>query len=121
MIPGHTPGSMGVIFPVKDGRTTHIAGLFGGSILTPGRISDEGLQQYINSVEHWGDVTRRMKVEVEIQNHPMYDGFVAKLERLKQRKPGDPNPFLVGSDSYQRFVSVMAGCEKVQLARRKGA
>ena len=121
MIPGHTPGSMGVIFPVKDGRATHIAGLFGGSILTPGRISDEGLQQYINSVEHWGDVTRRMKVDVEIQNHPMYDGFVAKLERLKQRKPGDPNPFLVGSDSYQRFVSVMAGCEKVQLGRRKGA
>ena len=121
MIPGHTPGSMGVIFPVKDGRTTRIAGLFGGSILTPGRISDEGLQQYINSVEHWGDVTRRMKVEVEIQNHPMYDGFVGKLERLKQRKPGDANPFLVGSDSYQRFVGVMSGCTKAQLARRKGA
>ena len=121
MIPGHTPGSMGVIFPVKDGRTTRIAGLFGGSILTPGRISDEGLQQYINSVEHWGDVTRRMKVEVEIQNHPMYDGFVSKLQRLKQRKPGDANPFLVGSDSYQRFVGVMSGCTKAQLARRKGA
>ena len=121
MIPGHTPGSMGVIFPVKDGRTTHIAGLFGGSILTPGRISDDGLRQYITSVEHWGDVTRRMKVEVEIQNHPMYDGFLNKLERLKQRKPGDANPFLVGSDSYQRFVSVMSACEQVQLARRKGA
>ena len=121
MIPGHTPGSMGVIFPVNDGRTTRTAGLFGGSILTPGRISDEGLQQYVNSVEHWGDVTRRMKVEVEIQNHPMYDGFVGKLERLKQRKPGDANPFLVGSDSYQRFVGVMSGCTKAQLARRKGA
>jgi len=121
MIPGHTPGSMGVIFPVKDGRATHIAGLFGGSILTPGRITDEGLQQYISSVEHWGEVTRRMKVDVEIQNHPMYDGFLGKLERLKQRKPGVPNPFLVGSDSYQRFVSVMSACENVQLARRKGA
>jgi metallo-beta-lactamase class B len=121
MIPGHTPGSMGVIFPVKDGRATHIAGLFGGSILTPGRIPDDGLRQYIASVEHWGDVTRRMKVDVEIQNHPMYDGFLNKLERLKQRKPGDPNPFLVGSESYQRFVSVMSACEKVQLARRKGA
>ena len=119
MIPGHTPGSMGIIFPIKDGSTTRVAGLFGGSILTPGRISDEGLQQYIKSVEHWGDVTRRMNVEVEIQNHPMYDGFVAKLERLKQRKPGAPNPFVVGRDSYQRFVSVMAGCEKLQLARRK--
>ena len=121
MIPGHTPGSMGIIFPIKDGRTTRMAGLFGGSILTPGRISDEGLQQYITSVEHWGDVTRRMNVEVEIQNHPLYDGFLTKLEQLKQRKPGAPNPFVVGRDSYQRFVSVMAGCTKLQLARRKSA
>lgn len=121
MIPGHTPGSMGVIFPVKDGRATRIAGLFGGSILTPGRISDDGLRQYISSVEHWGDATRRMKVEVEIQNHPMYDGFLMKLDRLKARKPGDANPFVVGSDSYQRFVGVMSGCTKAQLARRKGA
>jgi metallo-beta-lactamase class B len=118
MIPGHTPGSMGVIFPVKDGRTTRMAGLFGGSILTPGRISDEGLQQYIKSVEHWADATKRMNVEVEIQNHPLYDGFLTKLERLKQRKAGEPNPFVVGKDSYQQFVSVMAGCTKLQLARR---
>ena len=121
MIPGHTPGSMGVIFPVKDGGATRIAGLFGGSILTPGRISDEGLRQYIASVEHWGEATRRMKVDVEIQNHPMYDGFLMKLDRLKARKPGDANPFVVGSDSYQRFVGVMSGCTKAQLARRKGA
>jgi metallo-beta-lactamase class B len=121
MIPGHTPGSIGVVFPVRDGKATRIAGLFGGSILTPGRIPDDGLRQYIMSVEHWGDVTRRMKVEVEIQNHPMYDGFLTKLERLKTRKPADPNPFVVGSDAYQRFVSVMSGCTRAQLERRKGA
>jgi metallo-beta-lactamase class B len=121
MIPGHTPGSMGVVFPVKDGRATRMAGLFGGSILTPGRISDDGLRQYIASVEHWGDATRRMKVDVEIQNHPMYDGFVAKLDRLKQRKPGEVNPFVVGTESYQRFVAVMAGCTRAQLARRPQA
>jgi metallo-beta-lactamase class B len=119
MIPGHTPGSMGVIFPVKEGATTHVAGLFGGSILTPGRISDEGLKQYINSVEHWADVTRRMNVDVEVQNHPMYDGFQDKLERLTRRTPGTPNPFVVGRESYQRFVSVMAGCTRAQLARRR--
>ena len=119
MIPGHTPGSMGVIFPVKDGGTTHIAGLFGGSILTPGRISDEGLAQYINSVEHWSSATRLMKVDVEIQNHPMYDGFLGKLDRLKSRKPGQPNPFVVGTDSYRRFVGVMLSCTQAQLARRK--
>jgi len=121
MIPGHTPGSMGVIFPVKDSGTTRIAGLFGGSILTPGRISDAGLRQYIASVEHWREVTRRMNVEVELQNHPMYDGFLTKLERLQRRKPGEPNPFVVGRDSYQRFVGVMSGCTAVQLARRSAA
>jgi metallo-beta-lactamase class B len=121
MIPGHTPGSMGVVFPVKDGRATRMAGLFGGSILTPGRISDDGLRQYIASVEHWGNATRRLKVDVEIQNHPMYDGFVTKLQRLKQRKPGEANPFVVGAESYQRFVGVMAGCTRAQLARRPQA
>jgi metallo-beta-lactamase class B len=121
MIPGHTAGSMGVIFPIRDGKTTRMAGLFGGSILIPLKIPDEGLQQYIKSVEHWGDVTRRMNVEVEIQNHPLYDGFLTKLQRLKARKPGEANPFVVGRDSYQRFVRVMADCIKVQLARRKTA
>ena len=121
LIPGHTPGSMGFVFPVKDGRTTRMVGLFGGSILTPGRISDDGLRQYIASIEHWADVTRRMKVEVEIQNHPLYDGFLGKLDRLQRLKPGEANPFVVGSDSYQRFLSVMSGCTAVQLARRTSA
>jgi metallo-beta-lactamase class B len=118
MIPGHTPGSLGVVFPVRDGSTTRTAGLFGGSILIPTRIPDEGLRQYIASIEHWAQVTRELNVDVEIQNHPMYDGFTAKLQRLAQRAPGQPNPFVVGRDGYQQFLDVMAGCTNVQLARR---
>jgi metallo-beta-lactamase class B len=121
MIPGHTPGSLGIVFPVKDGGTTRTAGLFGGSILTPGRIPDEGLRQYIASIEHWAKVTREKNVDVEIQNHPLYDGFAAKLQRLKSRAPGQPNPFVVGRDAYQRFLDVMSGCTSVQLARRAAA
>lgn len=121
MIPGHTPGSVGIVFPVRDGAATRMAGLFGGSILIPTRIPDDGLRQYMMSIEHWGDVTRAMKVEVEIQNHPMYDGFVPRLQRLTQRKPGEPHPFVVGADGYQRFLQVMSGCTSVQLARRTAA
>jgi metallo-beta-lactamase class B len=120
-IPGHTPGSVGIVFPVKDGAATRMAGLFGGSILIPTRIPDEGLRQYMKSIEHWGDVTRKMNVEVEIQNHPMYDGFVAKLQRLKQRKAPEPNSFVVGRDGYRRFLDVMSGCTAVQLGRRTAA
>jgi metallo-beta-lactamase class B len=121
MIPGHTPGSIGVIFPVRDGGSTRTAALFGGSILTPGRISDDGLRQYIKSIAHWSDVTRHANVDVEIQNHPMYDGFLGKLQRLQQRAPGQPHPFVVGRDGYQRFLQTMSGCTEVQLARRTAA
>lgn len=121
MIPGHTPGSVGIVFPVKDGKTTRMAGLFGGSILIPTRIPDEGLRQYMKSIEHWGTVTRKMNVEVEIQNHPMYDGFAAKLQRLKERKRGETHPFVVGREGYRRFLDVMSGCTEVQLARRTAA
>jgi metallo-beta-lactamase class B len=119
LIPGHTPGSLGYIFPVKEGGRTHIAGLFGGSILIPGRIPDEGLLQYIKSVEHFGEFARKMNVDVELQNHPLYDGLEGKLERLKARRAGEANPFVVGQASYQRFLTVMTECTRAQLERRK--
>jgi metallo-beta-lactamase class B len=121
MIPGHTPGSVGIVFPIKDGTATRMAGLFGGSILIPTRIPDEGLRQYMKSIAHWSEVTRKMNVEVEIQNHPMYDGFAGKLQRLAQRKRGEPHPFVVGREGYRRFLDVMSGCTDVQLARRTAA
>lgn len=117
-IPGHTPGSLGFIFPVRDGAATHTAGLFGGSILIPGFLPAEGLTQYIKSVEHWAAVTAANNVDVELQNHPLYDGMLGRLERLRARQPGQAHPFVVGREAYQRFTRVMADCIRVQLARR---
>ena len=121
LIPGHTPGSLGIVFPIKDAGTERTAGLFGGSVLIPTRIPDDVLRQYMQSIDRWAAATRSANVDVEVQNHPLYDGFVAKLQRLKQRTPGQPNPFVVGPQAYQRFLQVMAGCTSVQLARRATA
>jgi metallo-beta-lactamase class B len=117
-IPGHTPGSMGFIFPVKDNGKTHMAALYGGTILTPGIISDEGLQTYRKSVAHFKEETRKAKAEVELQNHPLMDPIQAKLDKLKSRKKGEPNPFVVGAANYQKFVDVIAACTDVNIARR---
>ncbi len=118
-IPGHTPGSMGYIFPVKDNGKTHMAAIYAGTILTPGPISDEGLQTYLKSVNHFKDETRKAKVDVEIQNHPLMDPIQVKLDKLAERKKGEPNPFVVGQANYQKFVEVMALCTEVNIARRK--
>ncbi len=120
-IPGHTPGSLGFVFKVADGGRVHTAALFGGSILLSSRIPDAGLEQYARSVEHFATITRGLGVDVEIQNHPLYDGFEAKLTQLAARKPGAAHPFVVGVDGYQRFLAVMSDCAQAELQRRKDA
>jgi metallo-beta-lactamase class B len=118
-IPGHTPGSMGYIFPVKDNGRTRMAAMFGGTILTPGPISDEGLQTYLKSVARFRDETRKAKVEVVMQNHPLMDPVQPKLAKMQSRRPGDPNPWVVGEPNYQTFLDVMYQCTEVNIARRK--
>jgi metallo-beta-lactamase class B len=120
-IPGHTPGSLGFVFKVEDEGRAHTAAIFGGSILLSSRIPDAGLEQYVRSVEHFAAITRQLGVDVEIQNHPLYDGFEAKLARLATRKPGDAHPFVVGTDGYQRFLAVMSTCAQAEIERRKDA
>jgi metallo-beta-lactamase class B len=119
-IPGHTPGSMGLIFSVKDNGKTHTAAIFGGTMLGGVMNSSmEELQQYMKSFEHFKEETKKAKVDVEIQNHPLYDNLSDKLAKLKERKKGDPNPFVVGQANYQKFVGVMADCLQAQMDRRK--
>ena len=118
-IPGHTPGSMGYIFPVKDNGRTRMASMYGGTILTPGPISDEGLQTYLKSVAHFKDETRKAKAEVVLQNHPLMDPVQPKLDKLQSRKSGEANPYVVGESNYQKFVDVMSQCTEVNIARRK--
>lgn len=118
-IPGHTPGSMGYIFPVKDKGKTRMVAIYAGTILTPGPISDTGLQTYLKSVAHFKEETKKAKVDVELQNHPLMDPIQSKLDRLKSRQPGQPNPFVVGQANYQKFLEVMSTCTEVNIERRK--
>jgi metallo-beta-lactamase class B len=109
-IPGHTPGSLGFIFPVRDGAARHTAALFGGAVLLPGRLDVPALQAYTATLDHWGEVTRQKGVDVEVQNHPMFDAFASKLAALASRRSGQPHPFVLGRDGYQQFVSALAAC-----------
>lgn len=117
-IPGHTPGSLAFIFPVKEGRRSHVAGLFGGTILTADRITTPGLQQYVQSIAHYLDVAKRMKVDVEVQNHAIFDMTPERLAALKTRKAGEAHPFLVTTDKYVKFWTIISECMQAEIARR---
>jgi metallo-beta-lactamase class B len=118
-IPGHTPGSMAYIFPVKDNGHTHMAGIYAGTVLTPGIVSDEGLATYLNSVRHYRDEAGKAGVDAIMQNHPLMYPLPDMLDQLARRKNGAPNPFVVGKANYRKFVDVMEACTEVNIARRK--
>lgn len=117
-VPGHTPGSMAFIFPVTDKGQRHTAALFGGAWLTPGILSDQALQTFRQSVLRFKALAERSNVDVLLQNHMLMDPIQPKLDALTVRKTGDGNPFVVGTAQYQKFVGVMDGCTRVNLARR---
>ena len=45
------------------------------------------------------------------------DGAKMKLAALANRKPGDPHPFVVGTDSVRRYVTMVGECAKAGLLR----
>ena len=117
-IPGHTPGSMGFIFPVHDRGKAHVAAIFGGASLTPQTLSNQNFQTYLMSVLHFQEATRRAHVDVALQNHPLMIPIEERIAALQKRGRRDANPFVVGAAQYQKFVDVMAGCSRVNIARR---
>lgn len=120
-IPGHTPGSLAFIFPVRDGATNHVAGLFGGTILSPGFVPLPGLRQYSPSIAHYLDIAQQLQVDVEVQNHPIFDNTPARLAALATRAPGAVHPFVMGTERYVRFWNVISACMQAALIQREAA
>ncbi len=117
-IPGHTPGALGFIFSVRDGEARHVAGLFGGTVLATAYTPAEGLQRYIGSIAHFLEVAASEKVDVEVQNHPIFDDTPSRLAALAARAPGEPHPFVMGADRYQRFWGVVSECMQADIVRK---
>ena len=108
-------------FPVKDKGQTRTAGLFGGTVLTTGILTTDALKQYTQSIAHYLDAAKKMNVDVELQNHPIFDGMPDKLAKLKSAKASDPNPFVIGNDRYLKMWNIVSECIQAEVARREGS
>ncbi len=115
LLPGHTPGTVGYIFPVKDGKKTYTAGMFGGNVLLP-RIA-YSLDEYVKSLQKWEAAAKKYKIDVQLQNHPHMLGITDKLDKLQSRKPGEVNPFVVPTATYARYFQVIEECTLAQKQR----
>ena len=114
LTPGHTPGTISTLIPVQDGSRPHLAAEWGGTVISTSTPIPM-LQAYVKSAARFKDLAGGAGADVIITNHTAFDGTLGKLEALQKRKPGDPNPYVVGKDAVRRYLSVAEQCGKATL------
>ncbi len=116
--PGHSPGTLSYVFPVKDqGRTVMVA--YSGGTLT-GAFGTDGARwdEYVASQRRIAQVAAEAGASVLLSNHSEYDGAYTKARLLAAaRQPGENHPFIVGTDGVQRYFTVMAECATASKLR----
>jgi metallo-beta-lactamase class B len=127
--PGHTLGTISTLIPVKDGGRPHLVAEWGGTMfnwiqqraryITAERNDRFWFDTYRRSASRFRDIATRAGADVLISNHTNYDGSKRKLPALAMRKAGDPHPFVVGTDSVQRYMTVVEECATAGLLRLK--
>lgn len=115
LTPGHTPGTISLVMPVKDNGQSHVAVLWGGTAFPRNAVASD-FRVYAESAERFGAIAAKAKADVVLSNHGYYDDTPLKLPALAARKPGDPNPFVTGSKSVRDFMIVASECARARQA-----
>ncbi|HMB72321.1 MAG TPA: MBL fold metallo-hydrolase [Gammaproteobacteria bacterium] len=115
--PGHTPGTISSLIPVRDGDDRHLAAYWGGPSMS--FLDPAGLEQYISSTYRLQNAAPDL--DVELTNHPWGDGTFIKAEALAAREPGDPHPFVTGRDGVQRWAEQLRICTREVLSEKRRA
>jgi hypothetical protein len=88
-------GCVSFIIPVKD-NGTHTIGIMGGTSVQPNW--DEALL-YSKSVEYFMEFCRVAQCDVGLGVHA--SRYAVEMAKLRVRKPGDPNPLVIGTDKFE--------------------
>jgi metallo-beta-lactamase class B len=114
--PGHTPGTLSMLFEVKDnGKPLTVAYSGGTAFNFPNDVPH--FDTYIASARKMGAAATAAKATVLMSNHSEFDNAVTKIKMMAARKPGEPHPFDIGAEAVSRYFKVTDEC--AQAARLK--
>jgi metallo-beta-lactamase class B len=112
--PGHTPGTLSMIFQVKDhGKPLTVAYNGGTAFNFPNDVPH--FDTYIASQRKMAKAAADAGATILMTNHSEFDNAVTKVKMMAARKPGEPSPFEIGADAVARYFKVTETC--AELAR----
>ncbi|HWC62776.1 MAG TPA: MBL fold metallo-hydrolase [Rhizomicrobium sp.] len=110
LTPGHTAGTLSMIFPVKDRNRTVMVAYNGGTLTGAFGTDAARWDQYIASQKKMAAAAAKLGATAMITNHSEYDNAYEKAQLSQLRRSEDRSPFEVGTDGVARFFTVMAEC-----------
>jgi metallo-beta-lactamase class B len=114
--PGHTPGTLSLIFTVKDrGRPLTVAYSGGTAFNFPHDVAHYDI--YIASQHKMAAAAKAAGATIIMSNHSEFDDAWDRGRLVKLRQTGEPHPYEVGQDAVQRYFTVTGEC--AEAAREK--
>ena len=123
LTPGHTPGTISTLVPLKDGNQHHLGAVWGGINPTlyghgvrNGQTVQEVAKTWSASAARFRDIADKAGADTYLAIHPFYDNLLEKIHFIQYRKPGEPHP-MVSKDNLDRFLTIIKECSDAQVAR----
>jgi metallo-beta-lactamase class B len=113
LTPGHTPGTLSALIPVRDADGRHVAALWGGTGLNADRAS---LEQYVASARRFDTIAQQAGADIILSNHTDWDRSKVNLP-LFANAIGSHNPYVVGTAAVRRYLEVARECATARLLR----
>jgi metallo-beta-lactamase class B len=107
--PGHTKGTLSMIFTVKDQGKPLVVAYSGGTAFNfPS--TGPNFDIYIQSQAKMAAAAAAANATVFMSNHTEFDQAVPKIKMLAGRKPGEPHPFEIGKAAIARYFTMTGEC-----------
>jgi len=107
---GHTPGSIGMVVPVRyQGRQHPI-------LLVTAATDVHNRESFVGGYEHIWDEAIKRKVENVMQAHPNTNmNLLARTKYVNDHYPPAKNPLLYGAARTERYINIMRNCTLARM------
>lgn len=109
-------GGLSYIANVTDNGTEHVWCTYGNTNVV-GSVED--MVVYRESVRRFCELAKREHVDSMTSDHPFVDDSMTTIEELRNRKPGEKNPFVLGEDRVAKFFEILDQTAVVIAMRRE--
>jgi metallo-beta-lactamase class B len=112
--PGHTPGTLSYLFPVRDGSRTLTVAYSGGTAFNFPRVA-QNFAIYRDSAQKMAAAASAADATIIMSNHSEFDRAWDRV-RIAQlpRAAGEKHPYEIGAAAVQHYFEVMRDCAEAQ-------